>query len=553
MAIAIIGPKFYGFDPDTGKPLAGGKVYFYQAGTNIPLDTYTDETGETANTNPVILNGAGFASIALKGTYKVVLKDANDVEIYTADPVNSADVFVSEFIGKQPATFLTSDGFSVSGNQTELFSLGRAVKVQYDANAIYGFIETVNFNGYSTAVTISSDSALLPGIESVAVSIISEKSFAGVSPKDAADFKKLRQDLAQNTGAELVGTSTGETVEEALTRLNESGVEESIEEHNQDTEAHPALTAFIAQQVALAAMAAETAVTVPNIFETINSGIEGTEQDDYFLVPTKDDNVYATLYKNISVSGGTARSAQFAPSPGDPATAIKTFAADAYDDKYAAGYSITIPQNPSAAEPEIVIVYFQGKRGGASWSNISSKSYVVWQGEGIDSYPNQTINGTYLDAGENCEFRLLVEKSLIVGATLTAGDLTWTEGATAGGAEEIAVYPSKKALDEALLAIQDATTAAEEATTATESAEAALLLEIANLQDALDSFESESDAIIQSFINDGINLVDQSIEDYKNSFTYYLTDDELAVTLAIGKSVIVSESDDSIILIINIE
>lgn len=519
MAIAIIGPKFYGFDPDTGKPLAGGKVYFYQSGTNIPLDTYTDETGETANPNPVILNAAGFASIALKGTYKVVLKDANDVEIYTADPVNSADVFVTEFIGKQPATYLTADGLSVPGNQTDLFTEGRAIKVVSGSTAVYGFIDSVNYNGASTVVTIESGEALSPGIETASVSVVSEKSFAGVSPKDAADFKKLRQDLAENTGAELIGTSTGETVEEALSRLNESGAEALLDEHNNDPEAHAALTQFISQQVNLAAIAAETAVSVPNIFETVDAGIQGTAQGEYFIVPTKDGNVYATLYKNVSVSGGTERSAQFAPSPGSPAVATKTFAADSFDDKYAASYSLSVPQNPNVAEPQTVIVYFQGKRAGASYTNISSKSYIVRQGEGIDSYPAQSISGEYLDAGENCEFRLLVETYALGGATLTAGDLTWTEGATAGGSEEIAVYPSKKAIDEALLAIQDATTATQEATTATEAAEAALLLEIANVQAALDSFESESNALVAGFNND----TQAALTDFSGESTLALT------------------------------
>ena len=58
MAVSIIGPKFYAWDSDTGKPLAFGKVYTYQAGTNTPKATFTTEGGETQNANPVILNGA---------------------------------------------------------------------------------------------------------------------------------------------------------------------------------------------------------------------------------------------------------------------------------------------------------------------------------------------------------------------------------------------------------------------------------------------------------------------------------------------------------------
>ena len=46
-------------------PLAGGKVYTYQAGTLIPLATYTDATLTAPNTNPVILDEYGSAQIWL--------------------------------------------------------------------------------------------------------------------------------------------------------------------------------------------------------------------------------------------------------------------------------------------------------------------------------------------------------------------------------------------------------------------------------------------------------------------------------------------------------
>jgi hypothetical protein len=75
--------QFFGND---GKPLVGGKLYTYAAGTTTLLATYIDWYGVTPNTNPIILDSRGEASVWL-GTarYKFVLKDANDVEIYTQD------------------------------------------------------------------------------------------------------------------------------------------------------------------------------------------------------------------------------------------------------------------------------------------------------------------------------------------------------------------------------------------------------------------------------------------------------------------------------------
>ena len=57
-----------------GKPLAGAKLCTYAAGTSTPLATYTDSTAGTPNTNPVVLNTAGRASVWVgPALYKFVL------------------------------------------------------------------------------------------------------------------------------------------------------------------------------------------------------------------------------------------------------------------------------------------------------------------------------------------------------------------------------------------------------------------------------------------------------------------------------------------------
>lgn len=82
-------PKLQFFGTD-GLPLVGGKLYTYAAGTTTPLATYVDYNGVTANTNPVILDSNGEADVWLPNTtnYKYVLKDADDVLMYTVDYVS---------------------------------------------------------------------------------------------------------------------------------------------------------------------------------------------------------------------------------------------------------------------------------------------------------------------------------------------------------------------------------------------------------------------------------------------------------------------------------
>jgi hypothetical protein len=74
-----------------GVPLSGGKLYTYAAGTSTPLATYTDSTGNTANTNPVILNSRGEASVWISTSqYKYVLKDSTDTLIWTVDKISTS-------------------------------------------------------------------------------------------------------------------------------------------------------------------------------------------------------------------------------------------------------------------------------------------------------------------------------------------------------------------------------------------------------------------------------------------------------------------------------
>ena len=83
-------PKLQFFDAN-GNPLAGGKLYTYEAGTSTPLATYTDSTGGTPNTNPIILDSRGEASVWMStNSYKFILNSAAGVLIWTVDNLTSA-------------------------------------------------------------------------------------------------------------------------------------------------------------------------------------------------------------------------------------------------------------------------------------------------------------------------------------------------------------------------------------------------------------------------------------------------------------------------------
>ena len=114
-------PKLQFFGTD-GLPLVGGKLYTYAAGTTTPLASYTDHTGVTANTNPVILDSNGEADVWLPETtsYKYVLKTSADVTLYTVDYVSiplTTNSFASPpAIGTGTPNSATFTTLNVTGN-----------------------------------------------------------------------------------------------------------------------------------------------------------------------------------------------------------------------------------------------------------------------------------------------------------------------------------------------------------------------------------------------------------------------------------------------------
>ena len=88
MTIAV--DAFFQLLDQYGKPVSGGRVYTYAAGTLNPLATYTDQSGTVPNPNPVILDGAGRAQIWLTANvpYKLVGTDSTGVAIPNATTDN---------------------------------------------------------------------------------------------------------------------------------------------------------------------------------------------------------------------------------------------------------------------------------------------------------------------------------------------------------------------------------------------------------------------------------------------------------------------------------
>ena len=80
-------PKFRAWDPTTGAPLAGGKLYTYYPGGEISKYTYSDSGLTTPNPLIITLNSNGEADVYLSGSTKLVLKTSTGASVWTMDSV----------------------------------------------------------------------------------------------------------------------------------------------------------------------------------------------------------------------------------------------------------------------------------------------------------------------------------------------------------------------------------------------------------------------------------------------------------------------------------
>lgn len=91
MATSVVFPRVQ-FFANNGRPLIGGLVHTYLAGTSTPAVTYKDAAGTQPNTNPIVLDARGEAVVYLDpdAEYKMVLLDNKGALIRTDDPVYGA-------------------------------------------------------------------------------------------------------------------------------------------------------------------------------------------------------------------------------------------------------------------------------------------------------------------------------------------------------------------------------------------------------------------------------------------------------------------------------
>jgi hypothetical protein len=167
----------------TGAPASGYKVYTYAAGSTTQLATYTDSSGSTPQTNPIILNSLGRPTngpIWLQSglSYKFVLQDASGVQVGTpfdnVTGVNDTSSTTSQWLSSGAApTYVSATSFTLAGDQTTEFHVGRRLQFTVTAGTVYGVITRSSYSALTT-VTVIMDSgmSLDSGLSVVNLSIL---------------------------------------------------------------------------------------------------------------------------------------------------------------------------------------------------------------------------------------------------------------------------------------------------------------------------------------------------------------------------------------------
>jgi hypothetical protein len=129
--LSPIGGAGWQFFTNSGVILSGGKLYTYAAGTTTPKTSYTSSSGNTAHTNPIILDSAGRVPGGeiwiLSPPYKFALYTSTDVLIATYDNISgigAAEFQVQNFTGTGLQTVFTLSSTSLGENFTFVYING---------------------------------------------------------------------------------------------------------------------------------------------------------------------------------------------------------------------------------------------------------------------------------------------------------------------------------------------------------------------------------------------------------------------------------------------
>lgn len=204
----------------TGAPASGWKVYTYVAGSSTPLATYTTSAGNVSQTNPIEINALGFPTtgqiwLTAGQSYKLVLTNASDVVQKTEDNVagvNDTSVSIDQWqdSGLTP-TYVSATQFTLAGDQTSAFQVGRRVKCTVTAGTVYGRISVSAYAALTTVTVVNDSGTLDSGLSAVSLGLLTPTNPSLPVPVDTYPIVSGSSDQTKLLRFEVDGFTTSTT------------------------------------------------------------------------------------------------------------------------------------------------------------------------------------------------------------------------------------------------------------------------------------------------------------------------------------------------------
>jgi hypothetical protein len=208
-----------------GNPLSGAKLFTYTAGSSAKQATYTDSAGLVPQTNPIILNSLGYPTngpiwLTEGQSTKFVLAPSTDTDpptspiraIDNVQGVNDATVALNQWQASGvPPTYVSASTFTLVGDQTSDFQVGRRIQATVSLGTVYGYISASAYTTLTTVAVVLDSGALDAGLSTVSLGILTTDNTSSPILKDSNFRVSGSFDKTKRIALELDGISTATT------------------------------------------------------------------------------------------------------------------------------------------------------------------------------------------------------------------------------------------------------------------------------------------------------------------------------------------------------
>lgn len=211
------------YDDGNGALASGYRLFFYAAGSSTKQNTFNSSTGSVANSNPIVLNALGEPAVEIWLTtgqnYKVGLAipgsdDPPASFVWTEDNisgVNDATVTLDQWVTGPTPTFVSATQFTLVGDQTSIFHVGRRVKTTNSGGTIYSTITVSAFTTLTTVTVVNDSGSLDSGLSAVSYGLLGADNNAVPVLVDTYPLRSGSSDKTKKVRLEVDGLTTGTT------------------------------------------------------------------------------------------------------------------------------------------------------------------------------------------------------------------------------------------------------------------------------------------------------------------------------------------------------